>query len=62
VRAGNKFARRSAHNIGCGTGHQGQGSFTRIGELFDLLRLDTRGKVHTIPRAWPAFSLPFNEA
>ena len=44
------------------TGRQGQDCFTRIGEDFNLLRLDPRGKVHTITKAWPVFLLPFNEA
>ena len=44
------------------TGRQGQDCFTRIGEDFNLLRLDPRGKVHTITKAWPVFLLPFTEA
>ena len=62
MRAGNEFPGRSAHNIGRVTGHPGQDCFTRIGEDFNLLRLDPRGKVHTITKAWPAFLLPFTEA
>ena len=61
MRAGNEFPGRSAHNIGRVTGHPGQDCFTRIGEDFAILRLARGGKVHTIPRAWPAFLLPFNE-
>ena len=62
MRAGNKFPGRSAHKIGRVTGRQGQDCFTRIGEDFNLLRLDPRGKVHTITKAWPVFLLPFTEA
>jgi hypothetical protein len=62
VHAGNKFLGRSVHKTGRLPGHQGQGSFTRIGEHFDFLRLDYRGKVHTLPKARSAFLLVVKEA
>jgi hypothetical protein len=59
VREGTEILRRSAHKAGRATAQQDQGSFTRNGEHFDLLRLASRGKVRTIPKVWPAFLLPF---